>query len=213
MHRAEPAVPDVGDVATIHDLTRGNTGLPTQLTWGQRMHQWIKQVSFLKAKPKLLRINTVKRNKRNSNTSFPKASWLYIFALLGFVCLANNYIETQISFISIQWEVSINIWVKISSLWLKFSNGVKCITWALCHVFYLIPYKKPLREKYIFQTLHDIREHNSLTSTRMYFPIQIFKNIILMSDRKVTYCAFLRGEIKNLYLIAVFYISSLGNTQ
>lgn len=34
-----------------------------------------------------------------------------------------------------------------------------------------------------------------------------------MSDRKVTYCAFLRGEIKNLYLIAAFYISSLGNTE
>lgn len=47
----------------------------------------------------------------------------------------------------------------------------------------------------------------------MYFPIQIFKNIILVSDRKVTYCAFLGEEIKNLYLIAVFYISPLGNTQ
>lgn len=28
--------------------------------------------------------------------------------------------------------------------------------------------------------------------------MQIFKNIILTSDRKVTYCAFLRGEIKKL---------------
>lgn len=32
-----------------------------------------------------------------------------------------------------------------------------------------------------------------------------------MSNRKVTYCAFLGGEIKILYLIAVFCISSLGN--
>jgi len=47
----------------------------------------------------------------------------------------------------------------------------------------------------------------------MYFPMQIFKNVILVSDRKVTYCAFLRGEIKSLYLIAAFYIASLGNTK
>lgn len=46
----------------------------------------------------------------------------------------------------------------------------------------------------------------------LYFPIQIFKNLILMSDRKVTYGAFLRGGIKNLYVVAVFYISSLGYT-
>lgn len=69
---------------------------------------------------------------------------------------------------------------------------------------------KNFRENHIFKTPHDMREHNFMNKC-MYFPIEIFKNIILMSDRKVTYCAFLGGEIKNLYLIAVFYIFSLGN--
>lgn len=55
-----------------------------------------------------------------------------------------------------------------------------------------------------------MRKHNFMNKC-MYFSIKIFKKIILMSYRKVTYCAFLGGEIKNLYLIAVLYISSLGN--
>lgn len=70
--------------------------------------------------------------------------------------------------------------------------------------------KKKFRESYIFRTPHDMGEHNFMNKC-MYFPIEIFKNIILMSDRKITYRAFLGGEIKNLYLIAVFCISSLGN--
>lgn len=129
---------------------RGNASLPMEPTQGNRMQHWIKQVSFLRDEPKLLRINAIMRNKRNSNTSFQKALWLYI-RIAGFLCLANNYTETQISFISIQWETSINIRVKIPSFWLKFSNGVKLYHLSLMSCFLPYPLWKGFKRKVHFQ--------------------------------------------------------------